>query len=988
MTGKRLDQHCAILLAVMLLNAGGIDCYAQGDEPPSAELPINAVAPEAVSGKPEEVLINSTGETQPQGQPGEGGFSGIGFGGGGFGGGRLGLPESAIPGKRYTEGQTLVIAIADDDSQIFGYSDRHPRWAPSQVPKIEGAELVPIVGFDVAAVMFGNVCFAYSPALGTWDQLTLPVGEGAQPVVGSGIVSIHSPTKGDFVFKNDWGKWFSAEEIKVGAVARHLAERGEPDSAGMVLKMFHLKNIQAVATAKLLVQLYGADDISIIPEEGRNSLLVRGATDRLAEIEAVLLKLDADESATANPADSSNTGMPIDSRDVKMGLSARSESAAELRARYEDLERHMSALAATLRAAGAKRGVDRVNQLPLVTLVEKAFDARQRLQRAEIAGFAERLRGLQQSLETREKLRDQIVKRRVDELLNPGLKWEETAAPEGTNAQTLGAGTSSTDTTSQQSPEDSALFQVTVRDENGLARVRFQPSPHSTLEQLKIGQRVMVSQTLRPIKAGFDHTPIILEDAVLLDFWQDRRRAASNQPVTLQVRGQDMPGLIEAAKRGALEVHAAPPHAMSDSSGQQSSADMMPNGGMGVTGAAAPVGSVRLFLRHSGTLQDCIARRIFGLGNLDHLLPNLVQIDSPHGSATTWYLRNLNHDPKKELILILDVPKSPEKLPQGGPPIMHTLTDEDFSQALAGNRVTKVIYIPRNLERGEETYQTVVNTRLDPAEDPVKVAEQRGTVVAAIRLQRDLAVSESSPLSSRQPKRDAPLLATAFVEDPPYEPKSELEKSVAKLVLTFFQDQSRLAVPCLVVNIGDVTYAVSSGTVNLVPKDLPPAIDATHLEWAGSPAPIPAVYDSRSTKEFFLYRVRDNLKAPELTETWKVSRGDRLSTLYRDSLTTLREIPVQVTELDVGQDYFTPPGRTIPHQYRGLFHVDRRVPEGTLLFHEGKLAGMTLLGANYSENNGSYVVPANRLLSLLRELDTETEEDPGTTAPGKQPSSE
>lgn len=38
-----------------------------------------------------------------------------------------------------------------------------------------------------------------------------------------------------------------------------------------------------------------------------------------------------------------------------------------------------------------------------------------------------------------------------------------------------------------------------------------------------------------------------------------------------------------------------------------------------------------------------------------------------------------------------------------------------------------------------------------------------------------------------------------------------------------------------------------------------------------------------------------------------MSRGDRLSTLYRDSLTTLREIPVQVTELDVGQDYSTPP---------------------------------------------------------------------------------
>jgi hypothetical protein len=1167
MMGKRLVQHCAILLAAILLNAGRLTCFAQGDEPPSAERPMNAPASDAVSESPQEnrsdpsgstllpvrtgdevkregddgsseksriwredpdaalkeglaqrrpVLIHfhakwagpcqamsyvffnpdighrlsedfvaswidvdklpevapryninsvpsdivlnpetgqvvtetnglksvveyrkfldlaaseyrkqeakpevaseqqvddrpmQAGETQPPGQPGGGGFGGIGFGGGGFGGfggggfgsgapmvGGLGLPESAIPGKRYTAGFSLIVAIADDDSQIFAYSDRHPHWAAHSVPKVGGAELVPVVGQDTAAVMYGHICFAYSPLLGTWDQLTLPIGEGAQPVVGNGAISLHSPTKGDFVFKNDWGKWFSAEEIKAGAVAQHLAQRDDDqDSAEMVLKMFHLKNIEAAATAKLLVQLYGADDVSIVAEEARNSLLVRGTNPRLAEIEAVLVRLDTDAASTANPAYQPTTGSGLGSRDVTIHVSTPSETASELRARYEDLERQVSTLAARLRESPGTGQVDRANQHALRNLVQAAFETRQRLQQAEIAGFAQRLRSLQQTVETRERLRDQVVKRRVEELLNPGLKWEEPASPTRTDATAPETKTDPVGAASEQIEEDAGLFQVSLRDENGLVRVTFQPSPHSTLEQLKAGQRVMVSQTLRPIKAGFDHTPIILENAVLLDFWQDRRRAASNQPVTLQVRGEDLPRLIEAAKLGALEVHAAPPHTVSGSPNPVSSGNTIEPEGTGEPDRAEAGDSVRFLLHRTGGLESCNIRWMSRPGGIVSADNQPVSIHTPPGGRVELQLTNIGGKSNTILSFVLRVPKELASTSLVQTPIPLTLTLEDIDQTVSGNRVTKVLYQPRKLSANGPIYETVVSTRLSPGEDPVKVARERGTIVAAFRLERfvipdmiewDLDLSLDSPRAI-DPEEPSSSLSSGVSVDPPYEPKSELEKSVAKLVLTFFQDQSRLAVPCLVVNVGDVTYAVSSGTVNLVPKDLPPAIDATHLEWAGSPAPIPAVYDSRSTKEFFLYRVRDNLKAPELTEVWKVSRGDRLSTLYRDSLTTLRKIPVQVTELDVGRDYFTPPGRTIPHQYRGLFHVDRRVPEGTLLFHEGKLAGITILGADYSEGNGAYIVPAFRLLNLLRELHTEG--GPDATAPGKQPSSE
>ena len=56
--------------------------------------------------------------------------------------------------------------------------------------------------------------------------------------------------------------------------------------------------------------------------------------------------------------------------------------------------------------------------------VRKAFEARQKLQRAELAEFTQRLQAVRQSIETRERISQQIIDRRVDELLDPNLKWD------------------------------------------------------------------------------------------------------------------------------------------------------------------------------------------------------------------------------------------------------------------------------------------------------------------------------------------------------------------------------------------------------------------------------------------------------------------------------------------------------------------------------------------------------------------------------------
>jgi hypothetical protein len=63
-------------------------------------------------------------------------------------------------------------------------------------------------------------------------------------------------------------------------------------------------------------------------------------------------------------------------------------------------------------------------------------------------------------------------------------------------------------------------------------------------------------------------------------------------------------------------------------------------------------------------------------------------------------------------------------------------TDEDFDQVMAGNFVTKVIYVPdpEFQELALAGIDTLVSTRLDPGVDPVTEADRRGSILAIVRI--------------------------------------------------------------------------------------------------------------------------------------------------------------------------------------------------------------------------------------------------------------
>ncbi len=79
----------------------------------------------------------------------------------------------------------------------------------------------------------------------------------------------------------------------------------------------------------------------------------------------------------------------------------------------------------------ADKGViDDASRAHLRDQVSRAFDARQELQEAELNALRQRLTRIDQQITARQSNRDTIIDRRVEELLNPHLRWEESASDE------------------------------------------------------------------------------------------------------------------------------------------------------------------------------------------------------------------------------------------------------------------------------------------------------------------------------------------------------------------------------------------------------------------------------------------------------------------------------------------------------------------------------------------------------------------------------
>jgi hypothetical protein len=199
-------------------------------------------------------------------------------------------------------------------------------------------------------------------------------------------------------------------------------------------RKFTFKHAKVADVVKILRELTGAnidneDMEGFAVDERTNSVIWKVKDEwRSQQWEEMLLTLDGESSTSTTqktpspyaPTPASGSAQPTQTFTFSMGLE-RGESLESLKQRYNELEHQTHQLAAKLKQSTSLSESQRAE---LQLAVRESFEARQALQRAELADLAQRMQSMQQSIDMRDKLADKVVQRRVEDLLNPSLKWD------------------------------------------------------------------------------------------------------------------------------------------------------------------------------------------------------------------------------------------------------------------------------------------------------------------------------------------------------------------------------------------------------------------------------------------------------------------------------------------------------------------------------------------------------------------------------------
>lgn len=159
--------------------------------------------------------------------------------------------------------------------------------------------------------------------------------------------------------------------------------------------------------------------------------------------------------------------------------------------------------------------------------------------------------------------------------------------------------------------------------------------------------------------------------------------------------------------------------------------------GMACVGEGIPQPTVQVLFGRPESMQ--VRWDVGGLGQFDST-PLVVpgRNNFPQGGLYRLKLTNIPGREGVELYPTLEIavatPRTAAYLAHNALPVV--FSEEDFEQVLAGNYVTKVIYLPDPEFQvlALAGVETLVSTRLDPGIDPIVEADRRGSIMAVVRL--------------------------------------------------------------------------------------------------------------------------------------------------------------------------------------------------------------------------------------------------------------
>jgi hypothetical protein len=218
------------------------------------------------------------------------------------------------------------------------------------------------------------------------------------------------------------------------------ADKSEPPE----IKIIRLTNASAKHAKKTLIELFPEDfettGTSVTADERTNALILRGSNSLLLEAEAILLNLDQAKSnrpPNSNTAkgDDAGTTNPLSSRqaeglDRSLGITRSPEFL-----QYE-MQAQAAAQAYRQQLAAAPRDEKELARLKadLQGAVHSAFHARQAWQRKQVAEMRKRLDEIEKNVAARGSRSNEIIERRVEDLLNPERQWDDGDQSVGANS--------------------------------------------------------------------------------------------------------------------------------------------------------------------------------------------------------------------------------------------------------------------------------------------------------------------------------------------------------------------------------------------------------------------------------------------------------------------------------------------------------------------------------------------------------------------------
>lgn len=361
--------------------------------------------------------------------------------------------------SRYLDGGGMILVWSEKFDVAWGFSKRRGKWSLQRLDP--PGKQPPVAGGDVAFIQTSKYLYAFSAELARWDRLELPEQAGAAHLLDQSTVMLFAGDR-PWVFAASSGRWTTPSYT------------GGPAATGEAMGMGF--------------DPYGG---------GESSAKFSGPAG---------MGLEFSQLVAGNPGET-----PADAP-----RPAGDDPSAWRLGEYQRADGVARALAQQVREYESKGETSKALRDELQRAVLAAFVARQQWQHAEIAELTSELDRLKQLVGARESEREEIVARRVDQLLHPQFDWDAhdlsgrraggagdraTASdPDGAAAEHMSGDAAASTDVAQSAPEQGTAVAADVATDSAAPELlmAYPANPAFDPDQLCRNSLVLVSVTPRP----------------------------------------------------------------------------------------------------------------------------------------------------------------------------------------------------------------------------------------------------------------------------------------------------------------------------------------------------------------------------------------------------------------------------------------------------------------------------------------------------------